>query len=176
MGAAHFVTGITMLSLTRKTDYALVAMADLARRAPMAGNTREMSARLRIPLPALRKIMTRLMHKGLVVSTRGTEGGYCLERLPETISLAELIDAVDGPFKLVLCTGRKLNCEKKECEMQEGCPVREPIGKVHDLLDGVLRQVSIAQVASNSIPPVLASASGPVGGGAVYMETPRVTR
>ena len=161
-----------MVSLTRKTDYALVAMADLARRVPMAGNTREMSARLRIPLPALRKIMTQLMHKGLVVSTRGSEGGYCLVSPPETISLAELIDAVDGPFKLVLCTGPKLNCEKSECEIQEGCRVREPIGKVHDLLDGVLRQVSIAQVASNNVPPVLVPAGGPVGGGAVKMETP----
>ena len=160
-----------MLAITRKADYAIVAMADLASRAPLAGNTREMSRRLQVPLPALRKIMTRLMRRGLVVSTKGPEGGYFLERPPETITLAELIDAIEGPFKLTLCSGPTSNGDERECHMQEVCPVREPVRQVHNLLERFLGQVSVAQVASHTVPHAFVLAVGPESGGDEGAET-----
>ncbi len=80
-----------MLSLTRKTDYALIAMAELARRAPTMVSVREMSQRLGLPLPALTNILKQLTRSGLVTSTRGPNGGYRLARDPDRITLSELM-------------------------------------------------------------------------------------
>ncbi|MCH7527607.1 MAG: Rrf2 family transcriptional regulator [Planctomycetes bacterium] len=73
--------------MTRKTDYALLAMAELARRTPTMLSVREMSQHLRLPLPALTNILKQLTRSGLVSSTRGPNGGYRLARDSDRITL-----------------------------------------------------------------------------------------
>jgi len=65
-----------VLTLTRKADYALVAMADLARQDPAVVSTSDMASRLRIPLPTLQISMARLARLGLVTSARGPVGVF----------------------------------------------------------------------------------------------------
>ena len=95
-----------MLTITRKADYALVAMADLAEQYPKTVRTRDIAQRLRIPAPVLQKILTRLASCGLVVSIAGPAGGYHLSQPPEEISLAEVIGAIEGSFCFANCTSR----------------------------------------------------------------------
>ena len=88
-----------MLLLTRKTDYALLALASLARQTPAGASARGLAERLSLPLPVLRNILKQLTSRGVLKSTRGTRGGYRLARSPEQITLAQLLAATEGPSR-----------------------------------------------------------------------------
>src|SRR5579884_1525596 len=100
-----------------------------------------------IPLKFLENIMIDLRRAGLVRSQRGTEGGYWLARGADTISLADVIRAVEGPLADV--RGRAAE------ELPEG-PLRDVWVAVRASLRAVLETVTIADVASGSLPPVVA--------------------
>lgn len=141
-----------MLSLTRKTDYALVALTCLARLAPQKASARQISERFQVPLPMLMNILKDLMNRGLISSTRGVNGGYCLTRDPREITLADIIEALEGPVKLAMCCNDDDHDEVLECDLHASCPTRGSIQKVHHLFRGFLEQVSLADLVSNQVP------------------------
>jgi len=142
-----------MLSVTRKTDYALVAMTYLASREGVRVSAREIAEQLSLPVPALMNILSQLVHTGLIQSTRGPNGGYTLAMSPEKISLAALIEAVEGPVRLTLCCppAAAEDVDGRECELQRSCRIREPILKVHEALRGFLGLITLDQLVSNEI-------------------------
>ncbi len=147
-----------MLSLTRKADYALVAMADLARQSPSMVSARGMAGRLRMPLPVLQHILTRLMHRGLVISLRGAHGGYRLSRPPNQITIAELIEAIEGPMRLTPCCTETSRKRQRECNMEDVCPIRNSVRKVHGIIRRCLDQVTLDQLAWDKVSLRLARA------------------
>ncbi|QOJ13777.1 MAG: Rrf2 family transcriptional regulator [Planctomycetia bacterium] len=149
-----------MLSLTKKAEYALIAMYHLARgEAEAVWSARDISIRHGVPLPLLMNVLKTLHHAGLVRSTRGARGGYTLDRPSGSISLAEIIEAVEGPVALVECVGEA--AEQGGCDLTETCPIRAPIARIHARLRQVLADVSLADVAYDE--------------GLVELNTPRKT-
>lgn len=140
-----------MLTITRKTDYALVAMANLAESYPSVVRTRDLSRRRRIPRPVLQKILTTLTGHELLVSVQGPNGGYHLRRPPEEIALADVISAMEGSFRFTGCTGTRGRPSQK-CFARSVCPVMGSMGKVHSLLEQCLTGISIADLASGTVP------------------------
>ena len=140
-----------MLTLTRKADYALVAMAELARRFPGRASAREVAVRSHVPLPMLHNILKQLLHEGLVTSTMGPAGGYSLARAPEQISLADMIDAMEGRFKLTLCCST--DCETDAgCELEPDCQIKGSVRKVHAGMRHFMSGFSLAQIAFDDVP------------------------
>ena len=90
----------------------------------------------------------------------GAKGGYALSRPPEAISLAGMIDAMEGTFKLTVCCGGESDDEMDACDLQEGCQVVEPIRRVHARLKEFLGEVTLAEIAFYSAPIVLNVESG----------------
>ena len=82
-----------MLSFSRKTDYALVALAHLAGRAGVA-SAREIGQTYGLPIALMMKILKRLQRNGIIKSVRGVNGGYRLGLDLHTVSLYDLLDAV----------------------------------------------------------------------------------
>ncbi len=140
-----------MLSLTRKTDYALVALADLARLESGVSSARDLAHRLQVPLPALTNILNRLTHSGLVRSVRGANGGYRLARLPGEITLAELIEAVEGPMKLTRCCSDTIEVDSQKCDREAWCDLRAPLHKVHASFKHFLSQVTLDDLARDRV-------------------------
>lgn len=98
------------MKLTTRGRYAVTAMLDLAlhqQEEPIA--LQDIALRQEISLSYLEQLFSRLRQKGLVCSTRGPGGGYCLNRAPEHISIAEIIDAVDENVDTTRCGGLQ-NC------------------------------------------------------------------
>ncbi len=149
-----------MLSLTRKMDYALVAMSDLARHAPARMSAREIAERVQVPLPMLTNILNQLRTYGLVTSSRGVQGGYRLAVRAEDISLAELIDAIEGPFKLTVCCAGETESHAVRCSIEENCGIREPVRKLHDRLRQFLGQVTLAHIVFEEVPIGLGAVVG----------------
>lgn len=138
-----------MLSLTRKTDYALVALADMGRRGVCTTCARELSEHLDVPVRVLTNILNRLTHCGLVESERGVNGGYRLARPPGEITLLDVIDAIEGPIRLAKCCSTDIG---DPCRMESSCQIRQPIRKLHESLLGFLERVTLQDILCNTIP------------------------
>lgn len=141
-----------MLALTRKTDYAVLALADLASKPGRLVRAREIAQELGVPEALLINILKQLRQYGLVASSRGPRGGYCLARPPEEITLVQLIEAVEGPIRLTQCCHEHGDVSEARCELEPSCRVREPVRRVHDSLQRFLAQVTLAQIANDTVP------------------------
>ncbi|MEM1027845.1 MAG: Rrf2 family transcriptional regulator, partial [Planctomycetota bacterium] len=122
-----------MLTLTRKTDYALVALCHLAhRRNEEAGpvSARVIAEAYQLPLPLLMNILKELAQAKLVTSTRGASGGYALALAPDRISLLDVVNAIEGPVKLTPCCDG-LPIVGQGCGLEDGCPIQGTIQKLH---------------------------------------------
>lgn len=141
-----------MFLVTRKTDYALVALAHLARRADRWVSAREVATRSGISLAVLTNLLNALAHGGLVTSARGVKGGYRLARSPEDITLADVIQAIEGPARLTVCAASPAEGESNRCRFEEVCVLRGPVRKAHRRLRAFLEGVTLAELAFEAEP------------------------
>ena len=133
---------IWMLKLTKKADYGLMAMKHLAAHSDLgACSAKDVAESYGIPPEALAKIMQRLVKAGLLISQHGTHGGYTLARSPETISAFEVIRAIDGPLFITSCI-----TVRGECGQSDRCTIREPLRRVNDSIEQVLRRIKISHM------------------------------
>src|SRR5208283_4415344 len=95
-----------------------------------------------IPAQLLAKILQRLTKTGLLRSQAGMNGGYALAREAREISAFEVIHAIDGPFFITSCTKGKTGCE-----LTTNCTIKEPLARVNDTIAGVLKSISIYDLA-----------------------------
>jgi Rrf2 family protein len=144
-----------MLTLTRRTDYALIALVHLAQAPEACCSAREIASKYHLPLPLLMNLLKVLTQKGLAKSVRGPRGGYTLALPAEKISLHDIICAVEGPTQLVLCIEQ--NKGDAECGLVTSCPVHSPIHRVHDRLIQFLSGVSLAEIVQT---PAVADEAG----------------
>lgn len=136
-----------MLSLTRKTDYALVALARLASQKAAGGSA--LSARCiadeyGLPRQLLMSLLKSLHRAGLVESTRGVRGGYDLARPSHRISVAEVVEAIEGPARLTPCCADEEPGEAcTMCAITEKCPITGAIRELNGQIAEYLRTVTI---------------------------------
>lgn len=139
-----------MLLMTRKTDYALLALASLARQTSTGASARSLAERLKLPLPVLRNILKQLTSRGLLKSTRGTRGGYRLAKPPDQITLAQLLEIIEGPVRLARCCSVPEGEPEAACRLEESCLIRGNMRRVHDSLIRFLDDVTLAELAAEA--------------------------
>ncbi len=150
-----------MLRLSKKTDYALIALKDLAsNRRGAASSAREIAARYNVPVELMAKVLQRLARHGLLASLQGTRGGYRLARSPAQISVADVIEAIDGPVAVTACSDVDESC----CQYST-CNVRNPLWRLQDRIERTLAEFTIAELARADapapLPPAARGASRP---------------
>ena len=131
-------------SLTRKTDYALVALSALALQTvdePLSA--RQLAEANGLPQQLLMNVMKELHRAGLVGSRRGASGGYYLERPADEITLREVIEVLEGPVSVALCSG---DDEDTTCQMISLCPISDPIRQFNGHLNAFLGSLSLSQL------------------------------
>ncbi len=135
-----------MLALTKRTEYALIAICHLARVGrKQVVSAREIHEAHGVPLPLLMGVLKKLGHAGLLESVRGARGGYMLALAPEQLSLAAVIEAVEGPVQLVRCAD--LNKQNRRCALTKQCPIQRSVHRVHHQLRDFMSRVKIADLA-----------------------------
>lgn len=138
-----------MLRLSKKADYALMAMKHLALRGNRGSSSaREIAGLYDIPIELMAKVLQRLVRRGLLASQQGTRGGYQLARKPSQISVADVIEAIDGPLTVTACS-----TEANRCEQFEKCNVRDPLWKVRERILTALGECTIAELSADPPPP-----------------------
>src|SRR4026209_2352322 len=102
-----------MLRLSKKADYALMAMKHLAIKTDVASTSaREIAEQYDIPIELMAKVLQRLARSGLLTSHQGTRGGYTLSKTTSSISVADIIQAIDGPLTVTACSSDDEQCEQ----------------------------------------------------------------
>lgn len=136
-----------MLSLTKKTDYALIALGYLAERPHLIVSAREIAERFGMPPALVMNVMKTMHHGKLIVSTRGTKGGYRLLADLSKVSVHELISILEGPIRLAECIILDGECRGKGCcKISRGCPIQAPIKALHGKLVNFLREVRLSDI------------------------------
>ena len=132
------------MRLTHLADYAVVMMTAAARREPSARlSATELSDETGVPLPTAQKLMQKLAAHGLLVGHRGAGGGYALARPVEKISLADIVEAVEGPIVLTMCA----DGVNHECLLDKHCRVKPHMGIIGERVRGALGAVSLRELA-----------------------------
>jgi Rrf2 family iron-sulfur cluster assembly transcriptional regulator len=138
------------MRLSTKGRYAVMAMADLARRQIGAGRAvalAEIAARQQISLSYLEQLFARLRRKGLVESVRGPGGGYRLARTAEDTSIADIVHAVDEPLRATRCTGHAKGCMAKG----ERCLTHDLWEDLGERIEDYLTSISLADVVGGRL-------------------------
>ena len=132
------------MRLTHLADYAVVLMTAAARREPCARlSATDLSQDTGVPLPTAQKLMQQLSAHGLLIGQRGAGGGYALARPVSEISLADIIEAVEGPFTMTMCA----DGVNHDCLLDAYCRVKPHMGVVGDAVRGALGAVSLQELA-----------------------------
>ena len=98
-----------------------------------------------IPKRFLEQILNDLRAAGILESKRGLAGGYRLRRLPEQVTLAEVIRLIEGPLAPVSCVSEKYY-ERCSCPNEEKCGIRSVMKEVRDAIVRILEGVTLAQL------------------------------
>ncbi len=132
------------MRLSSLADYAVVMMSAAARH----GCGARLSATLlaeetHVPLPTAQKLMQKLAQAGLLSSLRGTGGGFKLTRPASCITLADIIEAVEGPIAMTTC----VDDAREDCALDQHCAVKPHWGVVNGAVRGALASVSLTTLS-----------------------------
>ena len=132
------------MRLTHLADYAVVLMTAAARRPSGERlSATELAAETGVPLPTAQKLMGLLANAGLLQSMRGQRGGFSFNRDVSEISLADIVEAVEGPFVMTMCA----DGVNHECLLDAYCRVKPHMGIVGERVRGALGAVSLQELA-----------------------------
>lgn len=135
-----------MTLLSRKADYALLILSYLYQN-KSGGTARAIHEQFGLSRPFVANILKELCKKGFIVSHRGVKGGYTLARDAGTITLAELLEAMEEGFRLTVCNHATETAHSEgTCSHASACTVKGPMAEVHLRLMGVLRGVTLAEL------------------------------
>lgn len=133
------------MKLTTRGQYGLLAMYDLAQHTDAPVSIKSIAQRQLISDAYLEQLMASLKRAGLVISTRGAQGGYQLAKPPEELNIGEILLALEGSLTIIDCV------DNPRCGDPVGCPSRPIFAKIQQSIDGVLRQLTLQDMLDGGI-------------------------
>ncbi len=132
------------MRLSSMADYAVVTMCAAARHCGFARvSASELAQETGLPLPTVQKLVSTLSKGGLLKSTRGAGGGIQLARPAAAISLADIVEAVEGPIALTAC----VEDGRHDCALEKNCSVRPHWALVNTTMRSALDAVKLTELA-----------------------------
>jgi Rrf2 family protein len=138
-----------MLQLTKRTEYALIALVALADRPGVPVSVREISEQHHVPRRLLAEVLKDLAREGLVESQRGASGGYALTRPADAITIGGVVTAIEGPPQLAACEGLG-HGRGGECELEPSCPIRSPLSVLREELAELLERTTLSALVRSA--------------------------
>src|SRR5271165_3258467 len=131
-----------MLRMGKMTDYATVVLASLAQEPTKHRAAGELAERTRLSRPTVSKVLKGLQRAGMVISSRGAQGGYQLARRPDQITAAQILDVFEGPIAITECSGAS-----SRCGIERLCRVGGAWQRVNAAIRRALEDVTLHQLA-----------------------------
>lgn len=153
------------MRLSSLADYAVVMMAAAARRcgASCRLNATSLAAETGLPLPTVQKLVSKLSAAGLLESARGTGGGFRLARPPAAITVADIVEAIEGPIALAAC----VDGGRHDCCVEPTCRVRPHWNMVNGAVRGALAGINLVSLTTPVRPE---PAAGRIAAGDILVE------
>ena len=148
-----------MLKISKLTDYGLLVAIYLARKRGEIVSAREIAVFYHLPVPMVTKVLKSLQQGGMIQSHRGAAGGYSLDADPETLTLGQILDLLEGPWDLVECEtidedGHAI------CTIRAGCPSRRFMFGINRAIKGAFDQITLGDLTRGDMPwPAIDKAS-----------------
>jgi FeS assembly SUF system regulator len=131
-----------MLRMGKLTDYATVVLATLAQDPGRHRAAAELAEKTRLGRPTVSKVLKELQRAGMVISSRGVQGGYRLARRPELITAAQILDIFEGPIAITECS-----TVGSQCGIEKLCRVGGAWQRVNAAIRRALEDVTLHQLA-----------------------------
>lgn len=132
-----------MLRLSKMADYAGVIVVHMARDAGQTHTATSLAEALRLPKATVAKCLKMLARHGVLASIRGVNGGYLLARAAADITVAEVIDALEGPVEIASC----VHGQPTDCQIEHTCPMRGGWDGINHKIRQSLENLSVADMA-----------------------------
>ncbi len=135
--------------LSKRAKYGLRALVYLARHkgeGPI--QIRDISENLKIPRKFLEAILLDLRNEGMLQSRKGKEGGYLMERSPDTITVGKIIRFIDGPLAAVPCVSQTAYARCNDCPEEKICVIRCIMKQVRDATAKILDETTLDQLVA----------------------------
>ncbi len=139
--------GLIMLRISKLTDYGTLVLAQLPASGEGLASAGQVAAATHLSQPTVSKLLKALAHAGLVVSERGSHGGYALARPDDEISAAEIIDAIEGPVAITECSSAV-----SHCRLEPTCQVGSGWQGISLSIRRALTEVSLADLQTRGLP------------------------
>ena len=130
-----------MLRVTKLTDYATVVLTALAAQPDAVLSASGLAEQAGLEVPTVAKILKPLAQAGLVAGFRGSNGGYRLARPADTITLFDIVEAMEGPLGMTECS-----IHAGSCGIEQSCGVRANWRRINDVVADALRAVTLAEM------------------------------
>jgi FeS assembly SUF system regulator len=132
-----------MIILSKLADYGVIVATHMAADPDRQATAATIADETRLPRATVAKLLKALAHAGLVTATRGAAGGYRLARLARTISVAEVVAAIDGNIGLTQCSVHVADCARTNY-----CPTRPHWAAINRAVEEALEAVSLEAMIS----------------------------
>ena len=134
-----------MIRLTNLADYGVVLMAEVASRADLS-RTNDLVDATGLPSATVAKLMNALTRGGLLTSHRGAQGGFELSRQAAEITIADIVEAIEGPIALTQCTTDRVD----DCSFEPICRVRPYWNTINDAVKSALSDVTLGTLVAET--------------------------
>lgn len=132
-----------MLKVTRQTDYGVLLLAHFAS-GEGALTARAVAERTGVTPAMSSKILKLLVQQGLLTSQQGVKGGYSLARRADEITVADIVEALEGPIAVTACSD-----SSSSCEHESWCPCRPNWQKINEAIRGALESITLSAMAES---------------------------
>jgi|TARA_B100002003_G_scaffold118252_1_gene109092 Rrf2 family protein len=130
-----------MLKITRKVEYALIALRHMQNKDSQAiTSTKEIAVMYDIPLELLAKTLQLMARSGIVDAVHGPNGGYKIKVNLENINMIEFFEKIEGPLGLMDCYF------DSDCTLISACNIRSPIQKINDNMRNMFENMSVGEI------------------------------
>ena len=130
-----------MLKITRKVEYALIALRHLqANKEGQLSSAKEIAETYGIPQELLAKILQRLARDDIIIAVKGAAGGYKLATDPTTINMTKFFEIMEGPMGIMDCYF------DSGCDHLHGCTIRTPINRINDSIRSMFNKMTLADI------------------------------
>ncbi|HDZ16396.1 MAG TPA: SUF system Fe-S cluster assembly regulator [Methylophaga aminisulfidivorans] len=155
-----------MLRMGKLTDYGIVLMSYFAANRDLLHSAHSLADAVKVPLPTVRKVLKLLSHAGLLNSERGASGGYTLSRQANSITVAQIITAIEGPIALTECVS-----DDSHCSQETHCAVQTNWSRINDAVFHALDEVKL----SDMLAPQSSAGTSPIVFYSSYNELSKAT-
>ena len=153
---------VTMIKLGRLTDYAVTLLTQMVGGDDSVWSASDLADKTGLPVPTVSKVLKQLARAGILQTKRGATGGYRLARQAHSISIAMIVEAMDGPIALTECA----EGGEHSCGVEALCPMSGHWNKVNRAVKRALEDVSLADMLTPPFPVPPRAVPLPLGGGA----------